>query len=61
MNTEQLTQADHSAAFMLSHLQQALTHANPVQALVLLPLIERAATLARDVGALLAAVEDATK
>lgn len=57
MNTEQLTQASHSAEFMVRHLQQALTHADAVEALVLLPLIEQAARINQQIGALLAAVE----
>lgn len=58
---ESLTQSSHSAEFLTRHLQQALTQADPVQALILLPMIERTAVLARDVAALLAAVEKSAK
>lgn len=58
---ESLTKSSHSAEFLTRHLQQALTQADPVQALILLPMIERTAVLARDVAALLAAVEKSAK
>lgn len=61
MNTEHLSHPARAAMLTLDQLQKALTSADPVQALILLPLIERATELARDIGALLAAVQESTK
>ncbi len=56
MKTENLTKATHDAEFLCGSLRDALTDADAVAALALLPLIERAAGLMRDLGALRAAV-----
>lgn len=55
---EQLTQAHHSAAFAADHLRRALADADPVAALVLMPMIGEAARLAQQVAALIAARAD---
>jgi hypothetical protein len=55
--TEALTMSIHSAGFTVGNLQAALKTATPVEALVLLPLIEQAAQLQARISALLKAVE----
>lgn len=59
--TEALTKASHSAAFALGDLRSALAGATPVESLVLMPLIEQAAKLQRDIEALLTAVTQTGK
>lgn len=54
--SENLTAAAQAATFPVSTLRDALKTANAVQGLAILALIERAATLARDIDALRAAV-----
>jgi hypothetical protein len=56
--SESLLKAVHSASFVLSDLQAALKTATPVEALVLLPLIEQAAHLQQRIEALRAAVDE---
>lgn len=51
MNPSCLHPALHTAGFTVSNLQAALAAASATEALVLLPLIERAAALARDIAA----------
>lgn len=55
---ENLTKAQHSANFTTMDLRAALSSAGAVQGLALMPLIERAATLATDIERLLHAVHD---
>ena len=55
---ENLTAAAQVASFPVSSLRDALKTATAVQGLAILALIERAATLARDIGALRAAVAE---
>ncbi len=57
MNNEPLTKAAHAAEFLAADLRDALATADAVEALALLPLIEQAARLNQQIGALLAAVE----
>lgn len=52
---ENLTKARDCATFAAEDLQRALADADPVAALVLLPLIADAARLAQQVGALIEA------
>lgn len=59
--TESLTKAAQSAEFLRRDLRAALTQADAVQALVILPMIERATMLERDAYALLMAVEESAK
>ena len=47
-----LIQAQHSAESTKKHLQGSLATASAVEALILLPLIEAAARLEREIGAL---------
>lgn len=56
--TENLTAAAQAASFPVSSLRDALKTAGAVQGLAILALIERAATLARDIDALRAAVAE---
>jgi hypothetical protein len=58
LKSESLLKATHSAAFVVSDLRTALSKATPVEALVLLPLIEQAAHLQQRIEALRAAVEE---
>jgi len=53
--SESLTKAADSAAFVRNDLREALSGASATESLILLPLIERAATLKRDIEALQAA------
>ena len=55
---EHLTAAAQAASIPVSALRDALKTANAVQGLAILALIERAATLARDIDALRAAVAE---
>lgn len=55
---ENLTKARDSARLAHADLRAALTPAKPLESLALLPLIERAATLAADLDRLLWAVID---
>jgi len=55
--SESLTKAADSAAFVRNDLREALSGASATESLILLPLIERAATLKRDIEALQAARE----
>ncbi len=57
MDRMAMEQALVSAGDVRVALRDTLTGATAVEALVILPLIERAATLARDIEALLAARE----
>jgi len=52
---EDLTKARDCAAFAAEDLRRALADADPVEALVLLPMIADAARLAQQVGALIEA------
>ncbi|MEN6400849.1 MAG: hypothetical protein ABFD94_02795 [Armatimonadia bacterium] len=52
-----LEQAENSAGFAVSDLQQALKRASALEGIMLLSLIERAALLKRDIAAMRAAVE----
>ena len=52
---ERLAQALDNVAFTSEHLRAALAEAGAVEALILLPLIERCAKLRSDIQALLAA------
>jgi hypothetical protein len=56
--TENLTQAAQAAGFPVSSLRDALKGASAVQGLAILALIDRAATLQRDIEALRAAVAE---
>lgn len=52
---EALTQAEHAAEFCRNDLRAALRDADATASLLLLPLIERASFLERDIAALRAA------
>ena len=58
MTIEHLTAATQVASFPVSSLRDALKTSSAVQGLAILALIERAATLARDIDALRAAVAE---
>lgn len=55
--TDDLVQALHTAEFTVSSLRAAIADADPVEGLVLLPLIARGESLAHDVRVLLRASE----
>lgn len=55
---ENLTRAQQAARLTADSLSAALASAGAVQGLVLMPLIERAATLAADIERMLHAVHD---
>jgi hypothetical protein len=52
---EHLTKSLHSANFVVEDLRSALAKADPVEALLLLPMIADAARLAQQIDALIAA------
>jgi hypothetical protein len=54
---EDLTKATHSMMFAVGSLQDALKRANPVEALLLLELIETAAKVQQRIESLAAAIE----
>jgi IS5 family transposase len=56
---EQLTQALHSSACTTDHLITAHALGSPVEALILLQLVERSSKLQQDIEALMAAREAA--
>lgn len=60
MNLEELNQAADSAVFARDHLRQALKTASAVEALIIIPLIGRAAELERDIRALDSAAREVT-
>lgn len=53
ITTEELTKAHHGAGMVAADLRAALAAGTPVEALVLLPLIQRANELSRDIEQLL--------
>ena len=55
ISTEELTKARDGASMVADDLRAALAAATPVEALVLLPLIQRAEELVQDIERLLAA------
>lgn len=55
MTNENLTKARDSAQFAAEDLRQALTGSDPVEALILLPMIGDAARLVQQVEALISA------
>lgn len=57
MRNESIEKTFHSAQFLVGDLQACLSDATAVEALVVLPLIERAANLKSDVSALYEANE----
>lgn len=54
---EDLTKATHSMMFAVGSLQDALKRANPVEALLLLEVIEMAAKVQQRIESLAAAIE----
>lgn len=56
MKLEELTKAGDGATFAWQDLRETLHHASTTEALVLLPLIDRAAQLMRDIAALKSAI-----
>jgi len=54
---EHLSKSEHELSFVRGDLRSALRTATAVEALIILPLIERAGTLARDIAALRTARE----
>ena len=57
-----LDSATHSAGFAITDLRDALHHATATECLIILPLIQRAAELERDIKQLLGAIrEDGVK
>lgn len=55
---ESMQKVGHSLDFAVRDLQDTLKHANPVEAIVILALIERAAMLRTDAQALGAAINE---
>jgi hypothetical protein len=58
VSTELLENAEHRASQCRQELRDALLDATALQTLAILPLIERAALLRRDIAALHEAIED---
>ena len=61
MKSEYLIAAAHDAGFLSQDLRDALKSATATEALILLPLIERAATLRRNIDALVSALNEDAK
>ena len=61
MKSEYLIAAANDAGFLRQELREALNTATATEALLILPLIERASILRRDIDALVAALNEDAK
>lgn len=57
LTTEALTEALHSVAWLRDQLRDAHSNSTPVESLLLLPMIQRATEMERDIQALVNARE----
>lgn len=61
MKNENLQKAAHDVGFLLESLQSSISTASPVEFLIILPLVERAAGMKRDIELLICAMNNECK